>query len=348
MGPDGAAGSMAGTAWRPEEVDPVGLRVFLLLAATLAAGAALRTADNTLDFGVYQQWYRDDTPLWQYIASPAMILEKDPGYFLLTSAFNRLGVPFRLFAFLFSSFWIAVKSRQMLRMSNAPFVSLLVYASFLYPLQDLIQMRAGAAAGMFLLALPFLVQGNRIAYVGLCLIGATFHYSAFALLPLVLLGKEAWRPRWYLYALLASVAVGLAGIRLDPLVQLLDELGVGGRIAFYAIEVADEMAPATILNRVSLPTLALAIVLLLEFDRVKAVTPYASLVVRVFALSQIVYFLLVPGLSAFAFRLSELLGIVGFLAWPLLLVLVEDRKAQLALYGAVCLNFLAATIRVFP
>jgi hypothetical protein len=326
--------SEASTAWGLKDVDGVGARVFLLLTLALMLGTGLR--------------YAEGVSVGEYLKAPDEILQKDPGYFLLTSLFNHLGIPFGVFAFLFSAFWVGAKAFQMFRLSNAPLLSIVIYACTFYPLQELIQIRAGAASGMLLLGLPSLVHGRRLAFVGMLLAAISFHYSAIALLPLAFMRAEAERPRVYLAVLLASAALAASGLRLDFHIQYLESMDIGGRIALYALDPGGELAAPTAFNRVSIPNLLLAVVLLLKFDRVKQITPYASHVVRIFAVSQIVYLLLVQGLPAFAFRLSELFGIVGVLAWPLLLGLVRDEKFQLATFALVCLNFGMSAAKLFP
>ena len=343
-----ASSPIDGTA--PERVgtDPLGEQVYLLLVLALVVGVAWRPIAGNPDYGQYRDWYEQGTSLGEYLRSPWLILERDPGYFAVTSLLRHVGVPFAAFAALFSGLWAAVKGIQIFRLSNAPFVSLFFYACFFYPLQEWVQMRAGAATALFLVALPLLVEGRRLAYVAIILAASTLQLSALIVLPLVFLGNEGVRPRWYLGALLASAAFAASGIRLDFVVYFLADLALDPRIAEHAADIATNMPTGTAFNRVSLPELLLAVVLLLEFEKVRTITPYASHVVRIFAYAQILFFVFVTGVPVFGFRLTQLVGIVGVLAWALLWALLHGDRLKLAVMGMAGILYLTASARLFP
>jgi hypothetical protein len=241
-----------------------------------------------------------------------------------------------------------VKAVQIFRLSNAPLLSLAIYAAFFYPLQEWVQMRSGAATALFLVALPLLVEGRRLAYAAIILAAATLQLSALALLPLVLLRRDGVRPRWYLAILLGSAAFAASGIRLDFVVHFLADLALDDRIAFYAAELVNDLPTGTAFNRVSLPELFLCMVLLLRFEEVRKLTPYASHVVRIYVIAQVLFFLLVTGAPVFAFRLVQLLGIVGVLAWALLWGVVKREGLKLAVVGVVGVLYLTTSARLFP
>ena len=53
------------------------------------------------------------------------------------------------------------------------------------------------------------------------------------------------------------------------------------------------------------------------------------------------------GFAVFAGRLSELLGVVGIIAWPLCFHLVRPFRLRMALVALVSINFFTSSLRLF-
>jgi hypothetical protein len=319
---------------------------FVFLVLLLALFAGLRSGDWVTDLYGYRAWYAENYRIQELLAKPALAFQRDPAYFFLTSFFLSIKVPFELFLFGYALVCVSLKVKGIVKMSNAPYWSLLLYGSTFYMLHELVQIRAGAASALFLLGIPFLVQGRRTAYVLLILLASCFHYSALTLLPLAFLQNQEEKPRWYLIILLLSLIGAASGVTLSFLIQHLPGADADARMAIYLLEAENNFTAVHIFNRVSIPNFLLAVALLLNFKELKNRTPYASHIIRIFTLSQIIFYIF-SGFAIFAFRLSELMGVVSIIAWPLAGYLIRRPWLRTLLFTAVILNFLSATVQIF-
>ncbi len=198
-------------------------------------------------------------------------------------------------------------------------ISLLVWMSNFFILQDLTQIRVGVSAGFFLMGLWFLAQGKRKEYLLMAVLATTFHYSAAVLFALVIFGNKPLNKTW-LYILAATpltgYAIHIAGI--DPLtilpipflqdkMELYKELRDSG-IAGDAIN---------IFNLVHLSKLFAFYILLWKYELVAEKAPYLPLLLKLYALSYFC-FTAFAFLPVMAFRVSELIGVVEIILIPYL------------------------------
>lgn len=320
--------------------------LFLVLAIGLVLVAGLRSGDGIPDLAGYRQWYSEGFSLTEYFANPALIFQKDPGFYLLSAYFFSHGFPFQAFLCFIALFGVGWKMKGIATLSNSPWASALVYISFYFLMHEMVQIRAGLASGLFLLSLPYLQQRRYGVFTLVILFASCFHYSAIILLGLLFLTGECRHPRWYLAALLGCFVAALCGFSPTFLMLHLPGSDSNTRVAYYLLEAQNDGIVLNLFSRMTIPNLILCVTLLLNFDRLKEVTPYASLVIRIFCLSQMAFYLL-SGWMAFAVRLSDLLGIVGILAWPLFFHLFRPFQLRVAVAGLVCLNFFTTTIRIF-
>ena len=118
------------------------------------------------------------------------------------------------------------------KISKIPLLTLTIYISYYYMMHEMVQIRAGVAAGLFLWALYFYVEKKKL--LTLILIGAAtlFHYSAAAGFAIFLFSNRL--PNWQRIVLYALVPIGLvvyfSHFNLATLVP--DELG-GAKLMYY-------------------------------------------------------------------------------------------------------------------
>ncbi|MEI7817008.1 MAG: EpsG family protein [Desulfuromonadales bacterium] len=322
------------------------LALFLLIATVLVLVAGLRTGAGNPDFKTYKLWYSENLLFQEYLANPILIFQKDPGYFFISSIFYNLRFSFETFFLIFSGIFVLLKMRGIALLSNSPLISALVYASSYFLLQEMVQVRAGAATCIFLFSIPYLVERKIVAYLFLVMLATCFHYSSFILAFLVFLRKGNECPRWYLSVLIVCVLGAASGVTLDSVLFQIPWLNVDPRFALYVNENEIDFLAMTLFNRVSILNLFLCLILLINFEKIKTITPYASYIIRIFAIAHITYFAL-SGFPVFAFRLSELMGIVGIIAWPLCFQLIRPTWLRFTFITAVIINYYSAAVRLF-
>lgn len=321
--------------------------IFLGLAAILIAFAGLRSSGVDLDYEGYRTWFQDSPILSEIVDGTEALSQRDPGFTLICSLFKSFGIPFESLIFFAAFVAIALKMRAIWLMSPMPLLSVFFYVPYLFLLQEMTQIRAGMAAAIFLCAIPSLVKKKYVSYVLLIILAACFHFSALIFIGFAFLRSPPKNSRVYFFALLLSVILAIFGFTLDFLFMRIASTGLDSRLSFYANAMAAGNEGATnLFNIVSLLNLLLSIILLIFYKKLSGINLYAAHIIRIQLISVITFFLL-SGYPVMAFRLSELMGVVGMLAWPLVAFAPDinwgGKKVFLLLVGVA---LLMSTLRV--
>ena len=97
---------------------------------------------------------------------------------------------FYIFLFIFALISISIKFYVFANFSPLPILSILLYLLSYFWLHDYIQIRAGVATGIFLLATKDLAEGNTRKYFFKVFFAIMFHWSSIVLIPLFYLIKH--------------------------------------------------------------------------------------------------------------------------------------------------------------
>jgi EpsG family len=215
----------------------------------------------------------------------------------------------------FAALGVSTKVVGMKLYSQAFPISIFLYLSYLYLVQEMTAIRSGVAAGIFLLAIGPLLRREHVKYFAMVAVAFLFHTSSvlfvIAWVPLMLRVRLAG----YLVALAASVGIAVLRIDLPAALQL-------GQL-FERVEayLADGSSYATSVNLFSfriLFSLGMLVALGIRYEKLKEVRWFPELY-RLHIMSLIVFFALSPTVSVFALRGFELLSVVQLLLYPMLL-----------------------------
>lgn len=319
--------------------------IFWIFAIVLIIFAGFRASGVDLDYVGYANWYDEAPTLDDVIHGDGSLVNRDPGYTLVCSIFKSLGLSFQVLILIMAFATVILRMAAIWKLSPAPLLSVLFYFPYLFLLQEMTQIRAGMAAALFLCAIPLLAKRKYLAYVAIILLAAVFHYSALVFLGFLLLRSPEGNPRYYLIGVVASVVLAMLGLTADFVFLRIAESGIDSRLSYYATEAAQSMGTTNLFNSTSVPNLVLSIALLVNYDRLKEVAPYATYVIRIQVVSVMIFFLL-SGYPVMAFRLSELVVGVGMIAWPFLIYVVKNEWIRILMFLIVGMNFLISTLRL--
>lgn len=201
------------------------LSLYCLIGFALILTAGLREPGSTPDSEGYEMMLNGITneileeatePSFSLICSILNSLSLGANALFLTYAF--ISVPIHLFAF-----W---------KLSEKRFLILTIYISYYFMMHEMVQIRAGVAAGLFLLAIYYYVEQKKKSALGCILIGIFFHYSATLGLLLFLMKNKI--SVWQTYVLYLIVPIGLIAyfINFDISYLVPEELG-GPKLVAY-------------------------------------------------------------------------------------------------------------------
>ena len=203
--------------------DKIILYVLFGIAMVLITG--LREVGVTPDSDAYEI---------MYTGGGNVLLEElmEPSFTFIANILNSFSLGINALFITYALISIALHLPILWKMSRLPLVTLTIYISYYYMMHEMVQIRAGVAAGFFLWAIYFYVEKRKMAALGLILIGTLFHYSAAAGLLLFVLSDKL--PLWQKIVLYLLIPVGLIAYftHLD-LSQLLPDELVGDKLILY-------------------------------------------------------------------------------------------------------------------
>ena len=198
--------------------------LYFLIGSSLILIAGLREVGSTPDTYEYEEMF--------YGKNTFIEETTEPTFLFISSVLKNfsLGVNALFLTYAFIS--IVVHLPILWKLSRLPLVTLTIYISYYFMMQEMVQMRAGVAAGFLLWAIYNYVEKKKAMAFGCILLAISFHFSAIAGLLLFVLKDRL--PQWQKTILYLLIPIGLIAYftNLDLSYLVPDELG-GDKLAIY-------------------------------------------------------------------------------------------------------------------
>ena len=289
--------------------------VFIILATT-------KSVEHTADALIYEDlFYRNDDIIIELTTEPTFI------YISRTVlAFGgTIGTLFFIYAIL------SIPAKIVILKSITPFIftALLIYIPVYFELQDMIQIRAAAAA-MFLLASLIPLCKGRYWLAALLMIGGIlFHYSAIVYLPFLF-----WRNRKInlygriIIGALVPVCFAMYILKLD-LFSIIPSVSsvIGYKMERYKESSEngkwDELYPLYA-NLYYISKVAMLYLCLYFYDYLSEKHRMAPLLISLFSVS-VLFLPAMATIPVIASRISDLFGLVDCIVFTFLIYLIEPK-----------------------
>lgn len=138
--------------------------------------AAFRPADMDKDYMAYLEMY--------YSPGSEVAEMVEPSYQFICNIAQALGSPIFIFV-IYAFLTIPLKGYAISRLTPFTFMSVLVWYSHHFCLQDMTQIRVALAIAIFLFSLKYLIEGDKKRYLIGSLTAVLFHFSALLFVFLV-------------------------------------------------------------------------------------------------------------------------------------------------------------------
>ncbi len=307
---------------------------YAVVVAVLVLMAAFRPAKIDNDYASY---------VANYYGASSQVMEFT-FYWITAMARSLFQDPRALFV-CYALLSIPLRSIAIIRHTHLWLLSLLLWMSHFYLLQDMTQIRVAVAASFYLLAVSFLAERRRWAYLGLALCAACFHYSAFILLPLVFLGNRPLSTRWrvvlYVLPLLgyAFYVIGFNPILSVPIDFVQDKIDIYEKLQKTGI-VGEGI---NVFNIVYMVKLCAYYFILWKYDIIAPQVKALPLLLKLFAISYFCF----PTLAfmpVMAYRVTELIGAVEVVLLPYLALSVKTENNGRLLVVTYCIGLFLLNI----
>lgn len=235
---------------------------------------------------------------------------------------------------------LTVEVKAITKLTDLVFLSLLIYMSNYYLLHGMNQIRAGVAAGFFLYALSYLGMGDRKKYLLYVLCASCFHYTATVLFLLVFFSNKPFKRWQYLFFASIVPACYLLYFFKVNVFLVLPISYIEEKIEMYR-ELQDEgkWNEINVFNMVFLMKIFITYFLLWKNRLIAQYNDYVVILLKIQILS-LGTFILFYDLPVLSFRLSELLGVVEVILYPLIFYTVKPAFVSRVLVVSLALAFL--------
>lgn len=307
--------------------------LYVGLGAVLFLFAGLRDGDYVPDYKIYEWVYNDDMFVFEPTFTVISVIVRwffGGGIIWLFLIYAALGV------------WIKLVAIR--KLTPFVFLSLLVYVSDFYVLQELVQMRASMATGIFLLSIPSLYERRAKSYFGLTFLATMFHISSLMMIPLWFLKGERINKPFWVGAILFGYAFALAKIDLISILTLLPIGAVQEKYEAYKAFQDDGDYQANVFSLLFLLKLLLTFILLWKSELIVRVNRYGYLLIKLMFVSLLSLLLFSQNLAA-GLRISEFMGVVIIVLLPMYYYVVKPRWAAWFIMVVVCVGFML--VRIF-
>jgi hypothetical protein len=255
------------------------------------------------------------------------LLDKEPAFWII-KYFNDIffSGDIHTFFLIFATIGISIKFLAIKKISKAPLLSVIVYLSLYFILHEMTQIRAGAAAGLFLLSIPDIYYRNFRKFIIKALLAISFHYSAIVMLPLYFLNPKKLNIAYFLLPILGLISayLGLSKTLLSNLADLAPDFLAYKIKTYLTLLELGEHSEIKIVNFYYSSLLFFTYLGFLLYIKNKIKNDYNVLFLKILALSLFgfYFFSYVP---VFAFRISEFLNFVTVIFLPNFLLYFKQK-----------------------
>lgn len=307
--------------------------VYYMLGICLVCIAGFRPSGIDMDYYNYIDHFNN--------YSEVVLLE--PTFKFISWLVNITIGPLPVYLFLiYSIIGVGLKLLAIRQLSSLCFLVLLVYLSEFFLLHEMTQIRAGVASGFLLLALKPLYERNFRLFFTYSVFATLFHYSGIILFPLWLLNNKHQK-LFQIWAVPIALSIYILDINIIttlPIPFVREKMLVYQNLKDAG---GDMHGHINVFNAVYMVKVFVYYIMIWKYDLLQNKNKYFVLLLKIYGLS--LFFLpLLASIPVFAFRLSELYGIVGIILIPMLYYVFSPKILSRILLVSFCFVLLLISV----
>lgn len=281
------------------------------VATILTLYVAFRPAGIDNDYNSYLGYFKNPNGV--------AVLLTEPTFKMINGFARYCGIPLLLFV-IYAFLAVPLKICAIKRMSPYWYLSIVIWVTHLFVIQEMTQIRAAVSTGIFLFSLPVLAEGKKLKFTLYVVLAILFHYSALVLLPLILIGNKKLSRFARLVLILfplvmySSPMATMDMLKMIPIPFIQQKLQMYEELMIYEGGVWGDI---NVYNVMALFRLFAYYVLIWKYDYLSDKYPYMPMLLKVFCYSICMY----VGLSflpPIAMRIGEYISIIDCVMFPLL------------------------------
>lgn len=315
-------------------------RLFVLIALWLCLTLFAGLRCDNADWEAYYEGYVD-------IAKGGSTGFADLGFNLLCRILSLFSIPpIGMFLFVAGAA-TALNLNSFKRYSPYFLIAVLYYFVHMYVLKEMIQIRAGLASALCLYSIRFLAERKSKPFWGIWLLALSIHMSAVVWLLVWIVSERQFTVKALKRILSLCLLIGMFypfGRLLKMFAGGIDER-LSAYIAYEDAEFAAEMGIFTNMN--TLKSLAVAVVLLFFYDRLKTVSRYFAPLCSAY-IAGVCWLMLFNDFAIIGARMSSILLCVEPVLISFLVTLLSKNSRWIFVVILVLLTLAMLTMNMAP
>lgn len=246
------------------------------------------------------------------------------GYnFIDSFVFYHFSKEFRVLLFIMALLSIPIKIVAITKMSKYIWLSMAIYLSSKFILQDMIQMRAAVSTGIFLFCCKYKFEKKTLKYFSGIVIALMFHWSALLMIPVWFLNEKNLNKEFYIISLLGSFSLAYVGMFATKFISYIPIAEIQQIYAGYSLT-NDLQSSFNLFSIVILSKVLLCIFMLCLSKRITIKDIKYVYFIKIYTISLIIYALL-GDITVAAVRLSEFYQIIEIILIPMICYIFKDK-----------------------
>lgn len=276
--------------------------ILTVLSVSMIAVAAFKDITVVADAEEYERmFYNNDDILIE--------ISTEPTFIYISRLVLALGGGIAGVFFIYAAISVPLKIMVMQKMTPWIFSALIIYVARYYTLHDLVQIRAGAACAMLMIAVYYLVNKRPRLCAVFFVIAITFHYSSLASLPILLVGnRKANKTLRFIMASIIPIGFAMAFLGKD-IFSLVPSSVVTGKVELYSTNAFTYDTIVPYKSGVTLIKCMLFCLFLYYYEYLSERVKYFPLLMY-FEAASICAILMLTTIPVLCIRLSELYGFI--------------------------------------
>jgi hypothetical protein len=289
--------------------------LFLFAAMFLFLLAAFRDGNTVRDYSNYVAMYKGTYKTFIEISFSIIV------WLVKHIFFDNVSFLFIIYAILA----VVIKIKAIKELTDLYFLSLVVYMSEFFIYHELTQMRTAVATGFLLLCIKPIYERDFRKFIAFASCAVFFHYSAFLVFFLWFIKKNPINK--YVYSMLIPLAYIFHFFNVNIvnlLVQFIPLEDIKQKVNIYILLQKHNQTELNVFNYIFLVKCAIYYIILWKSKLIEKQNRYVNLLLKIETLS-LVSFILFSSLPVFAWRISQLFGVVEIILIPFIYFIFKSK-----------------------
>ncbi len=307
------------------------LFVLLSISIFLVFFATFRDGTQVNDYENYVAFFESDLDLSDSLIEPSFVILSN-----LIKLFLNDGILFLFFTY--ALLGVVSKIIAIKNISEFWFISILIYLSYFYLVQEMTQIRAGVAAGFFMLSIKPLYDKKYLVFILYSLIAFFFHNSALICFGLIFLNSTSFNKK--IYILLIPIAYLMYFLHIDfyMLAKFIPIDSVQQKLEIYLTTMDSnfiDKSDINVFSAIQILRIGFFYFFVYYLDILIDKNRYTYLLMKIYCIA-LLSLVLLAKVPSVAFRIADFLLVVEILLLPSMLYLFQSRKIAILIIFIFC------------